>query len=99
MKTISQSESRRTRTLVMSFLFFVLVAGTQTARAQWSGTTNIYYNGGNVGIGTTSPQAKLHVYGSSSNVDLLIGNGISGEGRLRLSYDFTDTYGKSVINS
>ena len=99
MKTISQSESRRTKTLMMSFLFFVLVGGTQTARAQWSGTTNIYYNGGNVGIGTTSPQATLHVYGSSSNVDLLIGNGISGEARLRLSYDFTSGYGKSVINS
>src|SRR6185436_6971875 len=64
MKTISRSESRRTRTLVMRFLFLVLIGCTQSARAQWSGTPNIYYNGGNVGIGTASPVEKLDVNGS-----------------------------------
>jgi hypothetical protein len=29
--------------------------------AQWSGTNPIYYNGGNVGIGTSTPQGVLHV--------------------------------------
>lgn len=32
----------------------------------------IYDNGTNVGIGTTAPGAKLHVYDSSSNVPLLV---------------------------
>ena len=53
--------------------------------------------GDNVGIGTGSPNGKLHVYGSTGAVDLIVGNGISSESRLRLSYDFTND--KSVINS
>ena len=39
---------------------------TQTTAAssgedKWSGTTDIYYNDGNVGIGTSTPLTKLHV--------------------------------------
>lgn len=35
----------------------------------WSGTTpgNIYYNGGNVGIGTSNPGARLHLFNTSSD--------------------------------
>jgi hypothetical protein len=44
----------------------VLVNGaaiTAGASSQWSGTTNIYYDGGNVGIGTNNPQTLLDVNG------------------------------------
>ena len=32
--------------------------------SQWIGTTNIYFNSGNVGIGLTNPTSKLHVDGN-----------------------------------
>src|SRR5258708_30004264 len=55
-------------------LLFV-VATPRTARAQWnpsprpSPNNNIYYNAGNVGIGTTSPSDLLHL-SSSANTNL-----------------------------
>jgi hypothetical protein len=52
---------------------------------------------GNVGIGTSTPQGLLHVYASTGSPSLIVGNGVSSESRLRLSYDFSAD--KSVINS
>ena len=55
---------------------YVRVFGTQSygfrnssgsAIAQISLTGNSYFNGGNVGIGTTSPQANLHINEDTSN--------------------------------
>src|SRR6266436_1442385 len=43
---------------------FVLLVYSPNVSAQWSGTTNIYYNGGNVGIGTSTPGVKLEVSGT-----------------------------------
>ena len=38
-----------------------------TSSGKWSGSTDIYYNGGKVGIGETSPGAKLHIKNTDSN--------------------------------
>ena len=37
--------------------------------SKWSGSGNIYYSGGNVGIGTSSPSQKLEVHGN-----IMVGN-------------------------
>jgi len=54
MKTILQT-SRISKALLMTLLSTILYASAPTVRAQWSGSPNIYYNGGNVGVGTTTP--------------------------------------------
>ncbi|HYG04231.1 MAG TPA: hypothetical protein VD927_17410, partial [Chryseosolibacter sp.] len=52
---------------ITKLFFLILFLGSLNVYAQWNpnGATsgNIYYNGGNVGIGTSSPQAALHVKG------------------------------------
>src|SRR5258708_20028381 len=45
----------------------MLLGQSHNVVAQWSGTTNIYYNGGNVGIGTQTPAYPLHVEGASAD--------------------------------
>jgi hypothetical protein len=58
-------------------LFSFLNAGTLLA-ADWSDGTGgaIYYNGGNVGIGGSEPQSKLHIYGNNSDA---VGSTVTNE--------------------
>ena len=43
-----------------------------------AGSGNSYFNAGNVGIGTTSPQRNLTIYASSGNAVLQLANNTSG---------------------
>lgn len=71
MKTESNPRDRRIRTMpAICFALAMLFVSVQSASAQWtppnsspSPNTNIYYNAGNVGIGTTTPGQSLEVVG------------------------------------
>jgi len=91
----------------------VLLGCAQSVTAQWSPNanptptpgTNIYYNSGNVGIGTTSPVQKLDVNGSiQTSGDLQIsGSNVlkwlsNDAGAVRI-YTFSDTYGIGTSNT
>ena len=49
------------------------ISTTGVGTSQWtSGTNLIYYNGGNVGIGTTNPNGLLTLYGASATTRLVL---------------------------
>jgi hypothetical protein len=57
-------------------LVLVLFAGI--TQAQWlTNGTNVYYNGGNVGIGTSTPAQLLHLYGATK-ANIYVESGFSG---------------------
>jgi hypothetical protein len=67
MKTRSHLSKRKRITVgsVVAAVIFLL-GQTHNVSAQWTGSPNIYYNGGNVGIGTTAPAYKFQVAGNSA---------------------------------
>jgi len=60
----------------------------------WVASSTIYNNGTNVGIGTTNPQERLHVYGTSLASYMEIEAGDGNPGRLIL----TNTEGSGYID-
>jgi hypothetical protein len=63
-----------------TLLILALSTIVKFSYAQWTGgsTGPIYYNGGNVGIGTTSPSALLSVNGNSFFTGTITNSGLSG---------------------
>jgi hypothetical protein len=74
MKTMSLCAKLRLLSLGSLFgAFVVLVSSAPNARAQWGTSgTNVYYNGGNVGIGTNNPSELLHVFKSAASGTLIL---------------------------
>src|SRR6267142_869131 len=73
MKSTAHSSKRKLVTLgSMLAATLILFAQTHKVSAQWQGSPNIYYNGGNVGIGNTGPSAKLDVSGTITSNNSLI---------------------------
>ncbi len=68
----------RPQTIMVAASILVLTVLATTTHAQWTGpdgSNNIYYNSGNVGIGTNAPAVKLHVESSSGTTFRLVSTG------------------------
>jgi hypothetical protein len=69
---------------------YVSQGSTNTTTVVIASNGNSYFNGGNVGIGTTSPGAKLDIYGDSNSGDNMIE-------LINSKYDSTNTTGETGI--
>jgi len=61
--------------------------GEPFVTSQWlSNGNDIYYNGGNVGIGTENPTAPLHIYGTNPDIFLDVNTSTAGGYNPQLSF-------------
>ena len=97
MKTESDRRDRRIRIMpAIGFTLAMLFVSVESANAQWnpspspSPNTNIYYNAGNVGIGTTAPGAMLEVNGTALFRDVFSVKAGNGNEIGRLTWLSTD---------
>ena len=75
----------------------LLVNGNPVSGSKWTtatDTTRIYYNAGNVGIGTTNPQQKLDIQGINPTIKLL-DTGADGNGIIQFR-ELNDLYGMDI---
>ena len=70
----------------------VYSSGTQTVEIRGNG--NSYFNGGNVGIGTSSPNEALHVYNATTNV---LANFESGDSKAFISFKDNSTTNTDTV--
>src|SRR5258707_7491927 len=80
MKTITQNRKRKIWMATISVELLLLVMSSSTVFAQWTTGTDISNtNAGKVGVGTSSPNAKLDVL-SSGTARVLLGDGCLDSG-------------------
>ena len=74
------------------------IGGVALANSAWIynsvDATKLYYNGGNVGIGTTNPQQKLDIQGINPTIKLL-DTGTDGNAIIQFR-EFNDLYGMDI---
>ena len=63
------------------FLTITALSICSISEAQWSGTNPIFYNGGNVGIGTSNPISRLSVFQSSNTEWAAMIENTGGDGK------------------
>lgn len=67
----------------------VIVTSTANLRFNSNTVGNIFTTGGNVGIGTTSPVTKLHVFGQDSSSNTAYFSGVDMNKRTAIAHDGT----------
>ena len=83
--------------LSKNYILLILLVITSVAKAQWVGTGNIYYNGGNVGIGTDAPSTRLHIKGDDPDIALDINSSSTVANMLELRFNVDGVERSSIF--